>query len=249
MKNIIKVIEVLFNIVFCFAIAVYMPQVTEAEEENNVITQKNILRQKSDFTITTYFQKGVKAAELSKKNIEARKVYKALLEKNKFNSDYNNISYALTDLDNNGIDELFILNNRAAGGAHSELYIFKNGNAKKIVDTERVPLIVYTDGTVEYCMGYQDTFIDIYYKIKNGVVHKPLEMYGSDATFLTESQKKNAESNDGSVYWRSTKIKNRNVSLIDCNEWIENFETKHEELELEYYANTSENRASMLKTR
>ena len=97
-------------------------------------------------------KKTVTTAKLSKKNKQARKAYQKLLAKKEFKrTESTKFTFALIDLDGDGIDELLV----DSGGdimadMFYQLYTFKEGKVKELLNVARVPFDVYEDGTVEY---------------------------------------------------------------------------------------------------
>lgn len=196
-------------------------------------------------------RKSVKAAKLSKKNKRARKAYKAFLEKKKFKrTSVCKYKYTLVDLDMNGIDELIIDSGSTMSAAQTcQLYTYKNGRIRKLLEISFVPFTVYDDGTVGSFYGHTGYYERKYYRLKNGARKKLLEMVGSDQyQFLSKKQKKNAEYGDG-CYWYIRKIKGKTSSYKACRKWFEKFDSTHKKMNLKYYANTSKNRNRMLKKR
>lgn len=191
-------------------------------------------------------QKEVKTAKLSKKNKKARKAYRELLAKKKFKrTEYNKFTYALIDLDSDGIDELLIdSGGNCNGNMHYLLYTFKKGKVKKLLCVYREPFIVYEDGTLEYSMGHMATMEYCYYNIKNGTLHKRMQMYGLWPDCISKKEKKKAEYADG-MYWTKKKIGKKKVSYGDCQKWMKNFESSHKKIKVKYYKNTAKNRKLM----
>lgn len=191
-------------------------------------------------------QKKVKPAKLSKKNKKARKAYRELLAKKKFKrTEYNKFTYALIDLDSDGIDELLIdSGGNCMANMYYLLYTFKAGKVKELLCVCRVPLIVYEDGTLEYCMGHMSSVENSYYKMKNGTLHKRMQMYGLWPDSISKKQKKKAEYAAG-MYWTTKRIGKKKVSYDDCQKWMKKFTASHKKIKVKYYKNTAKNRKSM----
>lgn len=190
----------------------------------------------------------VKVAKLSEKNKKARKAYQKLLAKKEFQrTKEKKFTYAVIDLDGNGIDELFIdSGGNCMANMYYQLYTFQKGKVKKLLEIYRVPFIVYEDGTLRYYMGHMDHIEDTYYKLKNGTLHKLMRLYGFWPDSIPKSKRKNAEYN-GNMYWTIRKVGKKQVSYDDCQKWIQKFQTKHKTIKVKYYKNTVNNRKSLCK--
>jgi len=190
--------------------------------------------------------KTVKTAKLSKKNKKARKAYQRLLAKEQFRrTESNKFSFALIDLDGDGIDELLVdSGGDCMANTYYELYTFQKGKAKDLLGVGRVPFVVYEDGTLEYDMGHMDHIEYSYYKLKNGTLRKRMQLYGFWPDSISESERKNAEYAEG-MYWTIRKIGKKAVSYDDCQKWMEKFQSSHTMMKVKYYKNTAKNRKLM----
>ncbi len=184
----------------------------------------------------------VTATKLSAENKRARKAYGVILEDELYRRAADRkVEYALIDLDNNGIDELFVnVVGNCSADYYNAVYAFKDGAAKLLVDIPFVQFQVYTDGTFSDCYGHTGYVEEKYYRVKDGSLITLLE---------TEGHIESSKTGKDYTKWYLKKIGDKDVSYVACRKWIEKFQASHKEMKLPYKDNTSSNRASMLEKR
>lgn len=248
-KSFFPILIVIFSLIMStFHVSAETTTVTMNNYQNAY--SDNAMQVKQTF-INSKNSRTVKPAKLSRKNKQARKAYKKLLEKQIYKRTKDQkFRYTLIDLDNNGIDELLLdSNSSTSAGQYNRLYTYKNGKVKKLLQIPFVTFIVYTDGTLESFWGHTGYIENKFYKLKNGTVKKQLVMEGGiSSPGAGKKPKKNIEYRDG-YYWSLKKIGNKNASYAACQNWIKKFTSTHKKLNLKYKNNTNKNRVSMLKRR